>query len=103
MRESKGFAPVACAEAQPEAINTVFSVAPFKRELTWCSFKSLTTDALPAFIHSKGCPKGFFGKNCNKPCNCANSGHCHRLYGACLCDPGLYGRFCHLSKSQQPS
>uniref|UniRef100_A0A8C3QME9 Multiple epidermal growth factor-like domains protein 6 n=1 Tax=Cyanoderma ruficeps TaxID=181631 RepID=A0A8C3QME9_9PASS len=45
----------------------------------------------------KGCPKGFFGKNCNKPCNCANKGHCHRLYGACLCDPGLYGRFCHLT------
>uniref|UniRef100_A0A663LWL9 Multiple EGF like domains 6 n=1 Tax=Athene cunicularia TaxID=194338 RepID=A0A663LWL9_ATHCN len=43
-----------------------------------------------------GCPKGFFGKQCRKKCNCANRGRCHRIYGACLCDPGLYGRFCHL-------
>lgn len=46
-----------------------------------------------------GCPKGFYGKYCNKRCNCANNGRCHRTYGACLCDPGLYGRFCHLRKS----
>uniref|UniRef100_A0A8C5UE02 Multiple EGF like domains 6 n=1 Tax=Malurus cyaneus samueli TaxID=2593467 RepID=A0A8C5UE02_9PASS len=43
------------------------------------------------------CPKGFFGKHCRKRCNCANRGHCHRIYGACLCDPGLYGRYCHLA------
>nr|XP_009935964.1 PREDICTED: multiple epidermal growth factor-like domains protein 6 [Opisthocomus hoazin] len=43
-----------------------------------------------------GCPKGFFGKQCRKKCNCANGGRCHRIYGACLCDPGLYGRYCHL-------
>uniref|UniRef100_A0A8C8SKI4 EGF-like domain-containing protein n=1 Tax=Pelusios castaneus TaxID=367368 RepID=A0A8C8SKI4_9SAUR len=48
-------------------------------------------------VHPLGCPKGFFGKNCNKKCTCANNGYCHRLYGACLCDPGLYGRFCHLT------
>uniref|UniRef100_A0A8C4SQ62 EGF-like and EMI domain containing 1 n=1 Tax=Erpetoichthys calabaricus TaxID=27687 RepID=A0A8C4SQ62_ERPCA len=46
---------------------------------------------------AQSCPKGLFGKSCNRKCNCANNGHCHRLYGACLCDPGLYGRFCHLS------
>lgn len=50
-----------------------------------------------------GCPKGFYGKQCNKKCNCANNGRCHRTYGACLCDPGLYGRFCHLRKSQCPN
>ena len=49
-----------------------------------------------------GCPKGFYGKQCNKKCNCANNGRCHRTYGACLCDPGLYGRFCHLRKSHCP-
>lgn len=47
-----------------------------------------------------GCPKGLFGKNCKRKCNCANHGHCHRVYGACVCEPGRYGRFCHLSKSQ---
>lgn len=45
---------------------------------------------------SPGCLKGFFGKQCRKKCNCANRGRCHRIYGACLCDPGLYGRYCHL-------
>jgi hypothetical protein len=45
-----------------------------------------------------GCPKGFYGKHCRKKCHCANRGRCHRLYGACLCDPGLYGRFCHLGE-----
>ena len=48
---------------------------------------------------SPGCPKGFYGKHCRKKCHCANWGRCHRLYGACLCDPGLYGRFCHLGES----
>lgn len=50
-----------------------------------------------------GCPKGFYGKQCNKKCNCANNGRCHRTYGACLCDSGLYGRFCHLRKSHSPN
>ena len=49
--------------------------------------------------HPTGCPKGFYGKQCHKKCHCANRGRCHRLYGACLCDPGLYGRFCHLGES----
>lgn len=49
-----------------------------------------------SFPPCTGCPKGFYGKLCNKKCNCANNGRCHRTYGACLCDPGLYGRFCHL-------
>ncbi len=52
---------------------------------------------------SLGCPKGLYGKHCNKKCNCANNGRCHRTYGACLCDPGLYGRFCHLCKSSSIS
>nr|XP_038958162.1 EGF-like and EMI domain-containing protein 1 isoform X2 [Rattus norvegicus] len=43
-----------------------------------------------------GCLKGFFGKNCKRKCHCANNAHCHRVYGACMCDPGRYGRFCHL-------
>lgn len=55
---------------------------------------ALKRPCLPA-----GCPKGFYGKHCRKKCHCANRGRCHRLYGACLCDPGLYGRFCHLSES----
>lgn len=49
-----------------------------------------------------GCPRGFYGKHCAKKCHCANRGRCHRLYGACLCDPGLYGRFCHLGESHCP-
>lgn len=48
------------------------------------------------FFSPTGCPKGLYGKQCNKKCNCAHNGRCHRTYGACLCDPGLYGRFCHL-------
>uniref|UniRef100_G3UFY6 EGF-like domain-containing protein n=1 Tax=Loxodonta africana TaxID=9785 RepID=G3UFY6_LOXAF len=44
-----------------------------------------------------GCPKSFYGKHCRKRCHCPNRGRCHRVYGACLCDPGLYGRFCHLA------
>ncbi|XP_031232410.1 EGF-like and EMI domain-containing protein 1 isoform X3 [Mastomys coucha] len=44
-----------------------------------------------------GCLKGFFGKNCKRKCHCANNTHCHRVYGACMCDLGRYGRFCHLS------
>nr|XP_034356452.1 EGF-like and EMI domain-containing protein 1 isoform X2 [Arvicanthis niloticus] len=44
-----------------------------------------------------GCLKGFFGKNCKRKCHCANNAHCHRVYGACMCDLGRYGRFCHLS------
>ncbi|KAI3353793.1 hypothetical protein L3Q82_005017 [Scortum barcoo] len=43
-----------------------------------------------------GCPRGYFGRHCRRKCNCPNNGHCHRLYGGCLCAPGLYGRFCHL-------
>ncbi|KAG9352925.1 hypothetical protein JZ751_017501 [Albula glossodonta] len=54
------------------------------------------TDAGTLFLCYAGCPKGLYGKHCNKKCNCANNGRCHRTYGACLCDPGLYGRFCHL-------
>ncbi|KAL4666835.1 hypothetical protein H8959_005524 [Pygathrix nigripes] len=46
--------------------------------------------------------RGYYGKHCRKKCNCANRGRCHRVYGACLCDPGLYGRFCHLSESHCP-
>ncbi|ELK29927.1 EGF-like and EMI domain-containing protein 1 [Myotis davidii] len=46
---------------------------------------------------ASGCPKGLFGKNCKRKCNCANNGHCHRVYGACVCEPGRYGRFCHLN------
>lgn len=49
-----------------------------------------------------GCPKGFYGKHCRKKCHCAHRGRCHRVYGACLCDPGLYGRFCHLGESVHP-
>lgn len=56
-------------------------------------------EALLCFLRA-GCPKGFYGKQCNKKCNCANNGRCHRTYGACLCDPGLYGRFCHLRESR---
>ncbi|XP_010833580.1 PREDICTED: EGF-like and EMI domain-containing protein 1 [Bison bison bison] len=48
-------------------------------------------------FYPPGCPKGFFGKNCKRKCNCANNGHCHSVYGACLCEPGRYGRFCHLN------
>uniref|UniRef100_A0A3B3R8R4 EGF-like and EMI domain containing 1 n=1 Tax=Paramormyrops kingsleyae TaxID=1676925 RepID=A0A3B3R8R4_9TELE len=40
---------------------------------------------------------GYFGKNCQSRCNCPRNVHCHRLYGTCLCAPGLYGRFCHLA------
>lgn len=60
-------------------------------------FKWALTGPPPA-----GCPKGFYGKHCRKKCHCANRGRCHRLYGACLCDPGLYGRFCHLGESPCP-
>lgn len=56
--------------------------------------KLQTQTASPSL--SPGCPKGFFGKQCRKKCNCANRGRCHRIYGACLCDPGRYGRHCHL-------
>ncbi|KAI5940125.1 Multiple epidermal growth factor-like domains protein 6 [Manis javanica] len=45
---------------------------------------------------NKGCPKGFFGKNCKRKRNCANSGHGHGVCSACLCAPGRCGRFCHL-------
>ncbi|KAK2105721.1 hypothetical protein P7K49_015235 [Saguinus oedipus] len=58
----------------------------------WCRPASYGASLPP------GCPKGFYGKHCRKKCNCANRGRCHRLYGACLCDPGLYGRFCHLGE-----
>ncbi|KAL0593633.1 EGF-like and EMI domain-containing protein 1 [Plecturocebus cupreus] len=44
-----------------------------------------------------GCPKGFFGKNCRRKCNCANNGRCHGMYGTHMCEPGRYGRFCHLN------
>lgn len=54
-----------------------------------------------SIFFGSGCPKGFYGKQCNKKCNCANNGRCHRTYGACLCDAGLYGRFCHLSESHR--
>uniref|UniRef100_A0AAY4CR03 Multiple epidermal growth factor-like domains protein 6 n=1 Tax=Denticeps clupeoides TaxID=299321 RepID=A0AAY4CR03_9TELE len=43
-----------------------------------------------------GCPQGYYGMNCRRKCHCPNNGHCHQLYGGCLCAPGLYGRFCHL-------
>lgn len=59
----------------------------------WTNFSSILTKLFPT-----GCPKGFYGKHCRKKCHCANRGRCHRLYGACLCDPGLYGRFCHLGE-----
>lgn len=58
----------------------------------WANFSILTK------LFPTGCPKGFYGKHCRKKCHCANRGRCHRLYGACLCDPGLYGRFCHLGE-----
>lgn len=58
---------------------------------------------MSCFLCAAGCPKGFYGKQCNKKCNCANNGRCHRTYGACLCDAGLYGRFCHLRKSLCPN
>ncbi|XP_051012985.1 EGF-like and EMI domain-containing protein 1 [Acomys russatus] len=44
-----------------------------------------------------GCRKGFFGKYCKRKCHCANNGHCHRVYGGCMCDLRSYGRFCHLN------
>uniref|UniRef100_A0A671M6F4 Multiple EGF-like-domains 6b n=1 Tax=Sinocyclocheilus anshuiensis TaxID=1608454 RepID=A0A671M6F4_9TELE len=53
-------------------------------------------DGWTGILCNDSCPKGLYGKFCNKKCNCANNGRCHRTYGACLCDPGLYGRFCHL-------
>lgn len=59
-------------------------------------FANLLTGSMNSISWSTGCPKGLYGKYCNKKCNCANNGRCHRTYGACLCDPGLYGRFCHL-------
>ncbi|KFO22537.1 EGF-like and EMI domain-containing protein 1 [Fukomys damarensis] len=40
--------------------------------------------------------RGSFGKNCKSKCNCANNGHCHRMYGTCVCEPGRCGKFCHL-------
>lgn len=48
---------------------------------------------------SAGCPRGLWGEHCRKKCHCARRGPCHRAYGACLCGPGLYGRFCHLGES----
>ncbi len=61
--------------------------------------KMQTVDNIDIDAITSGCPKGLYGKFCNKKCNCANNGRCHRTYGACLCDPGLYGRFCHLRES----
>lgn len=62
MRESTGHWCKALAEAQPEAISMVFSVAPSKRELTWCSFKSLKTDALLHLFTPKVVPGDFLGR-----------------------------------------
>lgn len=63
---------------------------------------AVSTWALTRPRRPPGCPKGFYGKHCRKKCHCANRGRCHRVYGACLCDPGLYGRFCHLGESPCP-
>lgn len=78
--------------------------------LSWCwgprSVSSgqgaLSGGALMRPRRPPGCPKGFYGKHCRKKCHCAHRGRCHRVYGACLCDPGLYGRFCHLGESVHP-
>jgi hypothetical protein len=44
-------------------------------------------------------PKRIFWDELQKS-HCPNHGHCNRMYGTCMCEPGCYGRFCHLSKSQ---
>lgn len=44
-----------------------------------------------------GCPKGYFGKQCDRKCRCRGA-RCHRTFGICFCDAGRYGRRCHKGK-----
>ncbi|XP_032340596.1 EGF-like and EMI domain-containing protein 1 isoform X2 [Camelus ferus] len=44
-----------------------------------------------------GCPKGCFGSNCKRKCNCPQRPLPQGVWRACMCEPGCCGRFCHLS------
>lgn len=85
-----------------ETCARMVSCPPLSQNKQYFSFIFVFFSELLSCFLLTGCPKGFYGKQCNKKCNCANNGRCHRTYGACLCDPGLYGRFCHLRKSHCP-
>lgn len=44
------------------------------------------------------CKEGFYGRNCDKPCNCSNGISCDSVSGNCQCFPGWTGRHCDKGK-----
>ena len=78
-------------------INQIRNILPFAVSLSYITIALVRFAcgrySLCLSFYPPGCPKGFFGKNCERKCNCANSGRCHRVHGACVCEPGRYGRF----------
>ena len=46
------------------------------------------------FRCNKECSEGFYGKNCQYRCKCANGAKCHSSTGRCECGPGWTGIYC---------
>ncbi len=45
----------------------------------------------------KGCPLGFYGKDCSQTCQCRNGADCDHISGQCTCRTGFMGRHCEQS------
>ena len=41
------------------------------------------------------CPRGYFGADCSKKCDCRNNGSCDPTTGKCICSRGWNGADCN--------
>lgn len=41
------------------------------------------------------CPRGFFGEQCDKMCDCKNKASCRPDTGKCVCERGWHGAHCN--------
>lgn len=42
------------------------------------------------------CPRGFYGDECQKECDCQNESSCDQISGVCSCSRGWQGPKCNM-------
>lgn len=67
--------------------------------ITWynsCENKCLNVliFILISFSTFLGCPRGWFGENCEERCDCIGDRPCHPITGTCSCPAGHHGAKC---------
>ena len=56
--------------------------------------QALSILCINTFHSSTECSEGYYGSNCQLPCQCQNDADCNQTTGECYCTPGWMGVLC---------